>query len=89
MVQEIKQDGRLKLSQIGGCAWNSVEGEVCTILTSEGRRWSGTVLPVKASVHVHGKAVRELEREGQNMEVRLDARTTSASAYLIYQYLQS
>jgi putative aminopeptidase FrvX len=78
MVQEIKKDGRLKLTQIGGYAWNSVEGEGCTVLTSEGRHWSGTVLPVKASVHVHGKEVRELEREGKNMEVRLDARTTSS-----------
>src|SRR5512135_3732172 len=29
MVKEIKTSGRLKLTQIGGYAWNTVEGEGC------------------------------------------------------------
>lgn len=78
MVQEIKDNGRLKLTQIGSYAWSSVEGEGCTVMTAGGQRWSGTILPKKASVHVHGQQVRKLERTGENMEVRLDARTTSA-----------
>jgi putative aminopeptidase FrvX len=78
MVQEIKRNGRLKLSQIGGYAWNSVEGEGCTVMTADGHSWSGTILPTKSSVHVHGPEVQKLERKGENMEVRLDARTTSA-----------
>ena len=78
MVQEIKSNGRLKLTQIGGYVWNSVEGEGCTVMTADGRSWSGTILLTKASVHVHGQEVRKLERKGENMEVRLDARTTSA-----------
>jgi putative aminopeptidase FrvX len=78
MVQEIKQGGRLKLTQIGGYAWGSVEGEGCRVITADGREWSGTILPTKASVHVHGQQVRELERKSENMELRLDARTSSA-----------
>jgi putative aminopeptidase FrvX len=78
MVQEIKDNGRLKLTQIGGYAWNSVEGEGCTVMTADGQHWSGTVLPTKASLHVHGEETHKLERTGENMEVRIDARTTSA-----------
>jgi putative aminopeptidase FrvX len=46
-------------------------------MTTDGQGWSGTILPTKASVHVHGQEMREMERTGENMEVRLDARTTS------------
>jgi len=39
----------------------------------------GTILPTQASQHVHSvKQVGELERNAQNIEVRLDARTHSA-----------
>ncbi len=36
MVKEIKSDGRLKLTMVGGFNWNSVEGEYCEIETSDG-----------------------------------------------------
>ncbi len=78
MVKEIKSNGRLKLSHIGGFAWNTVEGEGCTVFTQDGRRVRGSLLISKASSHVHGKEVNELERNDENMEVRLDARTQSS-----------
>jgi putative aminopeptidase FrvX len=78
MVKEIKSNGRLKLSKIGGFAWNTVEGEGCTIFTCRGERLRGSLLLEKASGHVHGSKVNELKREDENMEVRLDIRTTSA-----------
>src|SRR5687767_3464651 len=31
MVKEIKSNGRLKLTQIGGYDWSTVEGEYCTV----------------------------------------------------------
>ncbi len=37
----------------------------------------GSILLSKASGHVHGKTVNETVREDENMEVRLDARSTS------------
>ena len=74
MVKEIKSDGRLKLTKIGGYAWNTVEGEGCTVFTNKGKMVRGSLLLTKASSHVHGKEVSELSRDDNNMEVRLDAR---------------
>ncbi len=76
MVKEIKSNGRLRLTQVGGYAWNSVEGERCFVRTATGSTVSGTILLAQASQHVHSvKRVGELERNEQNIEVRLDART--------------
>jgi putative aminopeptidase FrvX len=78
MVKEIKSNGRLKLTRIGGFAWNTVEGEGCTVFTNQGETVRGSILLSKASGHVHGSQVNELKREDDNMEVRLDARSSSA-----------
>ncbi len=78
MVKEIKSGGRLKLTKIGGYAWNTVEGEGCTVFASNGAKVRGSLLLAKASSHVHGSQVNELKRDDDNMEVRLDAPTTSA-----------
>jgi len=78
MVKEIKPNGRLKLTRIGGYAWNTIEGEGCTVFTRDGASFRGSILLDKASSHVHGRdAVNEAKRSGDNLEVRLDARTTS------------
>ncbi|KGX88876.1 M42 family metallopeptidase [Pontibacillus litoralis] len=71
MVKEVKQDGTLKLSMIGGFRWNSVEGEYCTIHTSNGDTYSGTILMHQTSVHVY-KNAGEAKRDADNIEVRLD-----------------
>jgi putative aminopeptidase FrvX len=78
MVKEIKPNGRLKLSRIGGYAWNTVEGEGCNVFTRQGSAVRGALLLTKASAHVHSAEVGDLKRSEENMEVRLDARTTSA-----------
>ena len=78
MVKEIKPNGRLKLTRIGGFAWNTVEGEGCTVFTQKGETVRGALLLTKASGHVYGNQVNELKRDDENMEVRLDARTDSA-----------
>lgn len=78
MVKEIKSNGRLKLTKIGGFAWNTVEGEGCQVFTRQGTAVRGSFLLVKASSHVHSTAqVNEIKRDDDNMEVRLDARTNS------------
>jgi putative aminopeptidase FrvX len=77
MVKEIKSNGRLKLSQIGGYAWNSIEGEGCTVFTRSGRPVRGSIQLTKASGHVFGAEVNELKRSADTLEVRLDARTMS------------
>jgi len=78
MVKEIKSNGRLKLTRIGGFVWNTVEGEGCTVFSSGGDEVRGSILLSKASSHVHGSKVNELKRDDENMEVRLDARTNDA-----------
>ena len=77
MVKEIKANGRLKLTKIGGFAWNTVEGEGLTVFTRGGQMSRGSLLFSMASGHVHGSKVSDLKREDDNMEVRLDARTAS------------
>ena len=78
MVKEIKTSGRLKLSQIGNYAWNTIEGEGCTVHTGSGQTVRGSILLCKASSHVHGAQVNDTKREAESMEVRLDARTSAA-----------
>nr|WP_151681423.1 M42 family metallopeptidase [Weizmannia acidilactici] len=77
MVKEIKADGRLRLSMIGGYRWNAVEGEYCEIETASGKTYTGTILMHQTSVHVY-KDAGKLERNDENMEVRIDEKTTSA-----------
>ena len=78
MVKEIKSNGRLKLTAIGGYAWNTVEGEGLTVFSAGGNAYRGSLLLDKASSHVHGQQVRDNKRDDASMEVRLDERVTSA-----------
>jgi putative aminopeptidase FrvX len=78
MVKEVKSNGRLKMTQLGGYPWNAVEGEGCTVITNDGRHVRGSILLELASSHVHGAKVGETKRDGNNMEIRLDERTSSA-----------
>ncbi len=82
MVKEVKANGRLKLSKIGSFAWNTVEGEGCTVFTRSGRTVRGSILLTKASGHVSGAEVSEMKRSDETMEVRLDARTMTEKATL-------
>jgi len=79
MVKEIKGNGRLKLTKIGGFAWNTVEGEGCRVFTRPGRVIAGSFLLNQASGHVYGQAVNKTLRDDATMEVRLDERTSSAA----------
>jgi putative aminopeptidase FrvX len=73
MVKEIKEDGRLKLTRTGGYDWATIEGEYGTIHAEGGvQPITGTILTTKASAHVHGAALRELTRDENSIEVRLD-----------------
>src|SRR5690349_20322128 len=77
VVKEIKSNGRVKLSRIGGIQWPSVETEGVWIFPSKGEKIRGSVLIDTASGHVHGGAGSETPRNDEHMEVRLDVRTTS------------
>jgi putative aminopeptidase FrvX len=77
MVRQIKPNGRLQMTKIGGYAWNTIEGEGCWVLSSCVAPVRGSILLDTASSHVHGNKVSETKRDDDNMEVRLDAKTTS------------
>jgi putative aminopeptidase FrvX len=77
MVKEVKSNGRLKLTTIGGFRWNSVEGEYCQIETSSGKNYSGTILMHQTSVHVY-KNAGDAPRNDENIEVRIDEKVTNA-----------
>ena len=72
MVREITSNGYLKLTQIGGYAWNSVDGEYCTVSTMSGKEIRGTILFEKSSVHNYGDAPKTDKRTEDNMVLRLD-----------------
>lgn len=72
MVKEIKSNGRLKITQIGGYPWNSIEGEYCTIESSDGNLYTGTILTTKASTHVHGDETSNIKRDKDSIEIRID-----------------
>lgn len=76
MVKEVKSDGRLRLSKIGGFPWNMAEGEYCEIETAEKKRYTGTILMHQTSVHVY-KDAGEAERSDENIEVRIDEKVAN------------
>ncbi|WP_313756024.1 M42 family metallopeptidase [Tissierella sp.] len=77
MVKEIKGNGRLKITQLGGYVWNTVEGEHVTIETLDGKTYTGTIMTTKASSHVHGEGTKTVERNADNMEIRIDEKVSS------------
>ncbi len=78
MVSQIKDNGRLRLTRIGSWVWQSVEGEGVTILAGDGRQYRGSILPSVASAHAHDAEKLRVKRDEETMEVRIDARTSSA-----------
>ena len=74
MVRAINPDGRLKMDLIGGFRYNAIEGEYCTIHTSQGKAYTGTILLHQTSVHVY-KEAGTAERDQANMEIRIDEKT--------------
>ena len=77
MVKEIKPNGRLTITRIGGLILNAVETEGCWVFTSKGEKMRGSLLIDAASGHVYGAKATDTKRDEEHMEIRLDARTTS------------
>lgn len=78
MIKEIKGNGRLKITQIGGYSWNTIEGEYCSVQTANGKEYTGTILTTKASSHVHGSETSKIERNESSLEIRLDENVNKA-----------
>lgn len=76
MVREIKDNGFLKLMNIGGFPMTNIEGENLFVITRDGKLISGTGLPIKASVHIFDNVGKE-ERTLDEFEMRVDIVTSS------------
>ena len=77
MVSEIKANGNLKVTPIGGMNANNAEAENCRIHTRFGKVYEGTLQLDNASVHVN-KDYSDTKREFSGMEVVLDEFVKSA-----------
>lgn len=76
MVAEIKGNGRLRLTPLGGMNPNNGETENCRIITRSGKVYEGTFQLNNASVHVNGD-YSDTKRSYDKMEVVIDERTSS------------
>lgn len=71
MVTEIKGNGRLRVSPVGGMNPNNAEAENCRVVTKFNGIYEGTFQLDNASVHVNGEYNKK-SREYKEMEVVLD-----------------
>lgn len=71
MVTEIKGNGRLKLTNVGGMNPNNAEAENCRVYTREGKVYDATFQLENASIHVNGE-FNEKKRGYDTMEAVLD-----------------
>ena len=77
MVSQIKGNGRLKLTGLGGMNPNNAEAENVWVYTRGGKVIDGTLQLCNASVHVNGD-YSSAKREWNAMEVVLDEGVSSA-----------
>ena len=77
MVAQIKGNGRLKLTPLGGMNANNGEAENVWVYTRDGKVIDGTLQLCNASVHVNGD-YSSAKRGWDTMEVVLDEDVTSA-----------
>ena len=71
MVSQIKENGRLKLTNIGGMKPANAEAENVRIITKGGNVYEGVCQLVNASVHVNGN-YETTERSWDTVEVLVD-----------------
>lgn len=71
MVQEIKSNGRLKVTNIGGLNANNIETENVTIITKFDGTYEGTCQLCNASLHVNG-TYDDTSRSFDTVEIVLD-----------------
>ena len=78
MVAQVKGNGRLRLTALGGMNPNNAEAENVRIYTRGGKVYEGTMQLCNASVHVNGD-YNSAKRSFDSMEVVLDEDVNSAA----------
>lgn len=77
MVAEVKGNGRLRITKLGGMNANNAEAENVRVYTRGGRVLEGTLQLCNASIHVNG-AYSDTNRSFDTTEVVLDEDVSSA-----------
>jgi len=77
MVAEIKSNGRLRITPLGGMRAENGETENARIITRFGRRYEGTLQLCNASVHVNG-SYKDTQRTFDTTEIVIDEDVTNA-----------
>ncbi len=77
MVAQIKGNGRLRLSPLGGMNANNAEAENVRVYTRDGKILEGTLQLCNASIHVNGE-YNATKRSFDTVEVVLDENVSSA-----------
>jgi putative aminopeptidase FrvX len=78
IVRHIDDDGMIRTRNLGGINYNNIEGETATVVTRDGRTYTGLIACQSHSVHVFDDA-RTLERNENTMILILDEKVSSAS----------
>ena len=76
MVAEIKANGRLRVTAVGGMNANNAEGENCKVVTKFNGKYDGTLQLINASIHVNGE-YNDTKRSYDSVEVVLDEKVKS------------
>lgn len=77
MVKEIKGDGNLAFTKIGGPILQAFEGGTVRIFTESGKVYTGSLILNNPAAHVNNK-VSEAPRSDATMHIRLDAEVKNA-----------
>ena len=77
MVAQVKGNGRLRLTSLGGMNANNGEAENVRVYTREGKCYEGTLQLCNASIHVNG-SYSDVKRGFDTVEVVLDEDVKSA-----------
>lgn len=76
MVHQIKENGRLQVTNIGGMNPNNAEAENVRIITKSGKIYEGTCQLCNASIHVHDD-YNGVKRSWSAMEIVIDEPVSS------------
>ena len=71
VVRRIDGDGKIRIRELGGISYNSVEGETVTVHTRSGKSYTGLFACQSHSTHVYADA-RTLARDENTMMILLD-----------------
>lgn len=71
MIKEVKSDGSLVITEVGGFPMSVIEGEYVKVRNNEGKIYTGTYLLRNPATHVN-KDLGSAKRSTDNMFIRLD-----------------